>query len=261
MSESSKPRSRLPEITASVHLRGSGTLMHPMQLAAEAYMQLHPGIAVTVAGSGTLRGIRAVIDATDDVGMASSAIDSALQKYAKQKRVALRTTVIAYDAVVPVTHPGISIKGLSLQQVRDIFTGEIVNWREIGGPALPIVVMAYGFGSGTQETWQEMVLKEAPLTPKAIIIQGGPKIRVTQTPGAIGYVPHTAVDASVNALAVNGIRASDLTLRDGTYPLRRSLSLLTRDPPSTATTGFISFMLSANGGQAILAQTGNVPVN
>ena len=116
--------------------------------------------------------------------------------------------------------------------------------------------MDYGFGSGTQETWQEMVLNEAPLTPKAIIIQGGPKIRVTQTPGAIGYVPHTTVDASVN-----GIRASDLTLRDGTYPLRRSLSLLTRDPPSAATTGFISFMLSAKGGQAILAQTGNVPVN
>lgn len=260
MPEAARPV-RSPEITGSVHLRGSGTLLRPMQLAAEAFMDSHPGVAVTVAGGGTVRGIRAVIAGTDDVAMASAALDAAQQRHASQQGVTLQSHVVAHDAVAVVVHPGNPVKGLSLQQIRSIFVGDIVNWKEVGGPALPIVVMAYVTGSGTQEAWQDLVLGDAPMAPGALPFEGGPRARVAQTRGAIGYVAHTGIDASVVALAVDGVRLTEKTLKSGAYPLWRSLSLITRDKPSTATADFIRFMLDPHAGQGILAKAGNVPVD
>jgi phosphate transport system substrate-binding protein len=229
-----------------------------LQLAAEAFMQRSRQVAVTVADGGTQRGLRAVIDGTEDVAMASSALDAIALAQAARRGLRLASHVVAYDALVPLVHGGLGIQSVGLPQLRSIYGGAIVNWREVGGPLRPIVVLGEALGSDLREAWQELVPGDAATTPKERLMVGGLEALVARTPGAIGYGAQTERHPGVTALAVDGVRVSTQTLRSGAYALRRPLSLVTRDPATSVVADFISFMLDPQAGQRILGDARHV---
>jgi phosphate transport system substrate-binding protein len=253
--ETGRPRAR------SVHVRGGGTLLAPVQRAAEAFMAEEAGMIVPVAAGSTVRGIRAVIDGTAHVGMASAEIDADLRKQAATRGVRLAVHPLGHDGIVACVHPGNPVDDLGIEQLRRIYTGDITNWKDAGGPDLPIAVLSFDPLSGTFESWRAMVLGDESITPKVSIVEiGRIKARIAQTPGAIGYLAHSLLDGSIKALAIDGVGATPESIGNGTYALRRALNLVTADPPDEATARFIAFMRHPDRGQRHLARVGNVPL-
>jgi len=245
----------------SVHIRGSATLMAPVQAAAEGFMGEQRGLIATVSGGGTGRGIRSVIDGTADLAMSSAELDGGDRKKAARQGKELAVHLLAHDAILPCVHPDNPVRDLSIEQLRSVYSGETTNWRELGGHDAPIAVTSYDPLSGTYEAWHALVLRDESITPKATILETSAlRARVAKDPNAIGYIAHTFLDASVRAVSVEGKAATAETIRSSAYPLRRPLSLVSLKAPSGAVQRFVAYMLDPAKGQRLLAAAGNVPV-
>jgi phosphate transport system substrate-binding protein len=208
-----------------------------------------------------VRGIRGVVHGTLQLAMASADLSAEERKQAAKRGIELAAHVLGHDAIVPIVHPANPVHGLTVEELRGIFSGEFANWKEVGGPDLAITVLSDDPQSGTAEAWHTLVLHSETLTPKAVILDAGPlRRKVAELPGAIGYVAHTFLDPGVKGLAVEGVAVGSQAIRDGRYPLRRAFSLVsTASPPATAQE-FIDYMRHPAKGQAILAAAGNIPL-
>lgn len=252
-------------LRGAIHVRGSTTLLSVIQLAAEDYMAENPGVIVTVSAGGTVRGMRAVINGTADLAMASAGINDDLRKHAAEHKLRLVAHAVAHDAVVPCLHPDNRVSDLTVEQLRMIYTGEITNWKEVGGADAKIQVTSYDPFSGTYESWRELVMDEMSVTPKATILEGGGvKTRVAQTAEAIGYIALTQQDATVKVPTVEGMAATTATIRAGQYPLRRPLNLVAIESEAAAAgaafgpASFIAFMRDPRKGRPRAAAAGLV---
>jgi phosphate transport system substrate-binding protein len=243
----------------AVHVRGSATLLNPVQLAAESFMAEVPDVVVPVSGGGTGRGIRAVIDGIADLALASADIDEVLARRAVQQRVELAAHAIARDAIVPCVHPENPVGQLTTDQLRDVFSGAVTSWRDLGGPDRPIAVMSYDPFQGTFESWMALLMGEDKITPRARIVDTPEVVNeLARSPDAIGYIASTRVNPTVKPLTINGVVASEATIRSGAFPLTRALSVVTVKNPGEATARFLAFLLDPAKGQRFLAQAGNV---
>jgi len=249
------------DVRGSVHVAGSTSIRAPAQLAAELFMAEQNGMVVTIAGGGTVRGIRCLINATIDAAFASSDLTKEDKQAAAKQNVQLERHVLGHDAVMPVVHPANPIKSLALDELRSIYSGESVNWRDFGGPDLPITVLTYDPLSGTAEFWYEIVLGHETLTPKAQIIEPVKILpTINATPGAIGYISHTFLNSTVREMPIGDTIVSPDSIRSGQYALRRPFGMITLANPKPAVRAFLDFMLTADKGQRLLAEAGNVPL-
>jgi len=246
----------------SVHIAGSNTLRLFVQLAAELYMKEHNGSIVTVAGGGSSRGIKSLLDATAEIAMISSHIPEELQRRAKSEAISLKIIPICHDAVVPVVNPRNPVSGISLEQLKKIYSGRIVNWKELGGEDAAIIVTTHDGFSGTYELWKEKVLgSDAAITPQAKTLEMQPMLRaVAADKNAIGYVAWTLLDGSVKALTVDGVKLNQQNILDGSYPLSRILSLVIRENAPAATLDFVRFMLAPDKGMGLATTLRMLPV-
>ena len=164
-------------------VNGSTTVLPIMQKVSEAYMADNPNVQIALSGGGSGNGIKALLDGLANIAMSSRDIKGS------EKELAARTAV-AVDALVPVVNPKNPINELSLDQLKDIYTGKITNWKELGGADANIVVVSRDTSSGTYETWEEMVMKKAKVMPKALLqaSNGAVEQVVAKNPNAIGYV-------------------------------------------------------------------------
>jgi phosphate transport system substrate-binding protein len=253
---SGKPKPWKPSDGISVlHIRGSSTFFSTIQEMAEEFMTVHPGSLIVVSSGGTTRGIKAIMDGTVDIAMTSSIISDEQKKTSEERQIKLTETVVARGAVVPLVHPSNPVKDLSMEQLKQIFVGHISNWNQVGGPKLAIQVVSNDFTRGAFETWRRCVMgKNVIISSQAITLEPPDplKLFIGTTPGAIGYISFIDVDPSVKAISVNGVSVNTSSVSDGTFPIRRDHTLITREMISDLAKSFIQFAVDPNRGQKIV---------
>lgn len=246
----------------SMKIDGSTTVLPIAQKVAEAYMKEHPDVSIAVSGGGSGNGIKALIDGTADIADSSRFIKDEEVKLAVEKGAYPVPFAIAYDCIVPIVHPSNTLKNITMDQLKGIYTGEIKNWKELGGPDGAIVVISRDTSSGTYEVWEEKVLKKARVFPGALLQASNGAIvqAVSKNKNAIGYVGIGYLDKSVTGLTVNGIPGNEETTLNLTFPVSRPLFMFTRGWPTGDALQFINFVLNPQRGQKFVREAGFVPL-
>ena len=246
----------------SVTINGSTTVLPIIQKASEHFMASYPDISIVLSGGGSGTGIKSLLDGITDVAMSSRDVKSSETKLAAGKKMELTRTTIAVDALVPIVNVKNPVKDLSIDQLRDIFSGKITNWKEVGGSDNTIVVVNRDNSSGTYECWKELVMKDAKVMPKALTqaSNGGVAQNVATNPNAIGYIGMGYLNDNVKGLSIGGVKATSETALAKKWPLSRELYLFTNGKPAGNTAKFMDFMLDPKLGQQDVLSAGYIPL-
>ena len=246
-----------------LHIEGSTTVGPIADGFAEVFKKLYPDTVITVNKSGSGTGATALIDGRCDIATMSRFMKDQEFKDAVAKNVFPVAHAIAMDGVCVVLHPSNPINALTTEQVRNIYTGKIKNWKELGGPDLSIVVISRDTSSGTYETFESFVMNKEKMASNVEQVSTNPQMfgRVESTKSAIGYVGYGFVKTGVKAVTLNGIKATVQTILNGQYPVARPLYMFTNGYPKlgSMTHKFISFYLTEEG-QEVIEDKGFVPV-
>jgi phosphate transport system substrate-binding protein len=248
-------------LAENIVIKGSTTVLPIAQAALEAYMRVNPGAKISLSGGGSGEGIKALVDGSTNIATSSREIKGNEVELAKTKGINPTASVVAIDAIVPIVNPKNRVKDLTIDQLSQIYQGKITNWKEVGGENLEIIVISRDSSSGTFESWSELVLNKAKVTPRAQMQASNGAIvqAVSKNRYALGYIGLGYIDKTVNGLTVNGVQASAKTAIAKTYPIARPLYMYTNGAPKGETAKFIAFVLGSEG-QKIVAKEGFVPV-
>ncbi|MBN2366864.1 MAG: phosphate ABC transporter substrate-binding protein [Calditrichaeota bacterium] len=244
-----------------IRIKGSDTMKILMDRLAEHYMRLHPEIAIYVEAGGTGSGVNALIEEQIDICSASRLLSSTeTSKMAQKNQTVGYFTVIAKDALSIYVHPENSITDLTLKQIKQIFTGEIRNWNEIGGPDQEIIVYIRPPNSGTYFYFKEHLLEGEEYFAGAITVPTTSRIvqLVESHLAAIGY-GGIAYGGNIIHTQVNGIHSTPDNVRFDLYPISRYLYLLTLKKPRGPVQNFIDWILSGDG-QKIVEEIGYISI-
>lgn len=255
--------------TAAQRIKGSDTVLPVSQETAEIFMNTHPEQRVTVTGGGTGVGISALMDHTTDIAMASRPIKFSEKMKLKAAGQEVKEVIIAYDALAIIVHPDNPVSRLTRQQLEGIFRGKIVNWKQVGGPDMKIIVYSRETSSGTYEFFKESVLKNKNYMSGSLSMPAtGAVIQsVSQTKGAIGYVGLAYLSDRVKPIAVSYDEGKHYvlpTMENGTkrqYPVVRPLYYyyIYNVSDKAKVSPFIEYVLSP-AGQNIIKKGGYIPV-
>jgi phosphate transport system substrate-binding protein len=242
---------------------GSTTVGPIAKAFAEYYMSMNKDVNITVSESGSGNGAKSLINGMCDVAdMSRFMKDSEFQAALEKGRTPV-AHVVAVDGLAVIVHPSNPVKGLTVEQIRSIYTGQVTNWKQLGGPDVAIVMISRDTNSGTYETFESLVMNKEKINEKAEYVgsNGAVRQRVQSTPAAIGYVGLGFVDRSVKALEVNGIMPDMNTVSSGIYPIARPLFMFTDGYPKLGSHlyRFVTLYLTPKG-QEIIEEIGFVPV-
>lgn len=230
---------------------------------AEAFMNNDPSIKITVKKTGSGDGAAALVENRTDIAMMSRFMKAQEFKHAVDNGVLPVAHVIAMDGVCVVVHPSNPVSELTSAQIRDIFTGKVTNWSQVGGPNMAIVPISRDTSSGTYETFEGLVMKKQKMADNVEYVNSNPQAhaRAKSTPGAIAYVGLGFVDRYVKALKVDGVMPGKSTISKGVYPVSRPLFLFTNGYPElgSVTHAFVTYHLTEEG-QEIVESKGFVPL-
>jgi len=238
---------------SSLTLAGSTSIQPFADKWAEVFMAEHPGMAVNVQGGGSSAGIQATKSGACDIGMSSREL--------KGDEKVLNEIVVARDGLAIIVHPANPVRGLKIAEVKQIFAGDLLQWKPLGGPDRPITVVTREEGSGTRGAFQELVMGKTRIYRGAITEDSNGTVReiVAHDPAAIGFISLGLVNDQVRALALDGVEATDANIRAKSYLLVRPFLFLTRQAPAGLSRQFIDFVLSDEG-QALVAKEGLLPI-
>lgn len=251
-----------------VTVQGSTTVLPFVQRAAEEFMLKNPSVSISVRGGGSGNGIAALIDSIVDIAMSSRFTKPDEVKRAKANGVSPVSFKIALDGIAVIVNPRNSVNRLSLSQLRAIYTGRIISWKQLGGPDTVIVPISRDSSSGTFEVFSTIALGGARITPDALLQASNGAVAdiVSRTPGAVGYVGIGHLSSRVKAIQVRTedtdssyITPSYASVQSGKYPMARELFVFTNGSPAGAVLEFIDFMMSPEG-QKLAEEEGFVPV-
>ena len=253
----------LPCIVAAgnIAVKGSSTVLPVVQAEAEAFMKRYPAINISLSAGGSGDGIKALIEKSTDIATSSRELKPEEISLAQKKGIQPVLHSIAIDAIVPIVHPANKVSNLTMDQLSQIYQGRIRNWKDVGGDDLPIIVVSRDSSSGTFESWVELVLHRAKVTPRAQMQASSGAIvqTVSKNKHAIGYIGMGYLNRAIKPLSVNGAEATVTTAISGKYPISRHLYMVTNGTPQGDTASFIQFILSP-AGQKIVEEIGFVPV-
>ena len=244
-------------LSGTVNTNGSTSMESVVKALAEAFMEQNPDVTVNYSGTGSGTGIQAAIDGTVDLGLASRALKD------EEKSNGAVENIVALDGVAVVVNPENGVTDLTVEQIAQIFTGEITNWSELGGADAEIAVFGREAGSGTRGAFEEIVGVEDACTYTNEYSSTGDVIgNVASNPNGIGYASLSAVDDTVKAVAVNGVTPSEDTVKDGSYEIQRPFVMVTKEGTqlSEAAQAFLDFAMSADAAE-IIAVAGAVSAN
>ncbi len=246
----------------NIVIKGSTTVLPIAQKTAEAYMKQNPNVKISISGGGSGNGMKALIDGSTDIADSSRFIKPKEVKLAVEKGRYPVPFAVAYDCIVPVVHPSNSIVNITLAQLKDIYLGKVKNWKEIGGPDNPVVVVSRDTSSGTYEVWESKVMKKERVYPGALLqaSNGAVSQAVAKNKNAIGYIGIGYINADVKALMVDRVVGSSDTTLNGTYPISRPLFMFTPGWPEGDVLNYINFILNPEKGQKYVAEAGFVPL-
>ena len=257
----------------SIQIKGSDTMVNLGQAWAEEYMKEHPDAFVAVTGGGSGTGIAALISGTCDIAESSREMKKEEIDLAKSKGIDAKEYKVGIDGLAVAVSPHNPVNQLTIDQLSDIFTGKIKNWKEVGGKDAQIVVLSREVNSGTHVYFKEHVLRKGDakstveFTPDALLMSSSQAIvdEIAQNDVAIGYYGMGYVNNTQKALAVSKDAAGPFiaptieNVMQNKYYISRPLLMYTNGQPQGAVKGFMDFALSPEG-QKIVKETDFVPV-
>ncbi len=245
----------------NLSIRGSTTMYPLLERALEAFALRSPDVAISLSGSGSATGLRGLLDGTADLAASSRPLTSRELSLAAERGVHPVEHRIAVDAIVVIVHPSNPVRGLSLEELRRIFAGEVTSWQEVGGEPLAVAPVERDSSSGTQLLWEELVRRgrRGQGAFPAISSSGQLLEEIAGNPRAIGYDGVGFASPRVKVLAVEGVFPTREQMRSGTYPLSRFLVLYSNGDPSPGAAAFLAFLRSSEG-QRLVAQVGLLPL-
>ena len=246
---------------SEITIKGSTTILPVAQVSSEVFMEKNPGIKISVQGGGSGVGIASLLDKTTDIATSSRKIKTEEIEKGKASGIIPNEIPIALDGIAVIVHPANSVKALTKAQIKDIYTGRINNWSEVGGKDAKIVVVNRDTSSGTYEAFEILALNKEKVRPDALTTASNQAVAqiVAQTPGGIGYVGHGYLTPRVKAVTVDKIDCTKQTIQSEKYPLSRYLYVYTNGKPTGNVQKFINFILSKEG-QKLVEEEGFVDV-
>ncbi|MCX6101271.1 MAG: phosphate ABC transporter substrate-binding protein, partial [Candidatus Bipolaricaulota bacterium] len=243
---------------ADVTMSGSTTILPIAQAVAEAYAGIYE---IEVSGGGSGVGITNLIDGTTMICDTSRALKPEEYAAAVAKGVYPMMWFVANDAISPIVNPANPVSNLTVAQLKDIYTGTITNWDQVGGANTSILVVSRDSSSGTYGSWNDLVLKTAGVMAGAVYTSSNADVanEVASNPNAIGYVGLGYLNASVKSVAVDGIYATVATALDRTFPIARPLFMVTNGFPSGKVLDVLMWILSDDG-QRLVLEAGFAPI-
>ncbi len=252
---------------------GSDTIVNLALAWAEAYQKVNPAVRVSVSGGGTGTGLAALINKTTDIANASRKIKDEETQNAQKNGVAPYEIEIARDAIGVIVNRENPVQQLTLQQVSDIYSGKITNWKAIGGEDRPIVLLSRESNSGTHVYFLEQVVRlgnsqdKTLFSPDTLLLPSSEGImaEVRQNPNAIGYDGLGYITPDVKTLAIaprdggEYVRPSIETVNNAKYPIARPLFMYTSGEPQGEVKTYLDWILGPEG-QQIVGQLGFVPL-
>jgi phosphate transport system substrate-binding protein len=251
----------------TVSIKGSDTMVVLGQRWAEEYMKKHPETTIQVTGGGSGTGISALINGTTEICEASRSMKDSEKAQLKEKGGAgAEEIVVAKDGLSVYLNDSNPLNELTMEQLKGIFTGKITNWKEVGGADVKIIPYSRENSSGTYVFFKEHVLGNADYTPRAQAMPGTAAVvnAVSKEKSSIGY-GGAAYAKGIKVIKVKkdaaseGIAPSDVTVKNGTYPLSRPLFFYLRGKPAGEIKAIIDWVLSPEG-QAVVLKVGYFPI-
>jgi len=246
----------------TIVVSGSTTILPIAEQAAEEFRVEHPRDRVLVSGMGSSAGIEAVgVSETADIGTTSRELKD------DEENLGLLKIPIAHDGIAVIVHPSNPIDGLTVEEIRSIFSGQVKNWAELGGADLPITLINRDESSGTRDAFGKAIMGDEAFEINAVVLPGTGQVRevVTRTPGAVGYISVGFVaprfsKTEVKALKVSGIEPTDENVSSKLYPIARTLYFLTKGMPEGVAKEYIDYVLSPAVQQGAVIDAGFLPI-
>ena len=245
-------------LSGSVSTNGSTSMEKVIGILSEQFMADNSGVSVTYDPTGSGAGIEAASNGSADIGLSSRAL--------KDEEIAggLTGTTVALDGIAVIVNAGSKVEDLSVEQIAQIFTGEIPDWSEVGGEAGTISCIGREAGSGTRDGFESITnTRDACKLDQELTSTGGVIEAVAGNPNAIGYASLSAVEGkdTIKALTVGGVACTEETVLDGSYAIQRPFVLVTRtgEALSPAAQAFFDFATSSAAND-LIKSAGAVPV-
>ena len=244
-------------LSGTVSTDGSTSMEKVINSLGESFMAMNKDVKFTYNPTGSGSGIQAVSEGRCDIGLSSRALKD------DEKASGLVETVVALDGIAIIVNPENPVSDLDVETIAKIYTGEITNWKDVGGNDAEIVLIGREAGSGTRDGFESITdTKDACQYRQELTSTGDVINTVSQNPDAIGYASLSAVGESVKALTVGGVEATEATVKDGSYVVQRPFVLVTKEGTklSPAAQAFFDYALSADAA-SIIAAAGAVAAN
>ena len=242
-------------VSGTVTTDGSTSMEKVIGALGESFEGENSKATFTYNPTGSSAGITAVAEGRCDIGLASRALKD------EEKSQGLKETVLAYDGIAVIVNPENGVDGLTVEQIADIYTGKITNWKDVGGSDAEIVLIGREAGSGTRDGFESITGTEDACKYRQELSSTGDVITtVANNPNAIGYASLASIKDTVKALEVDGVAPSEDTVKDGTYKVQRPFMLITKTDAqlSDVAQAFFDYVTSADA-NAVISAAGAVP--
>ena len=243
-------------VSGTVSTDGSTSMEKVIGALSESFMAQNDGVTVNYNPTGSGSGIQAVSEGRCDIGLSSRSLKD------DEKASGLTETVMAYDGIAIIVHPDNPVSDLSIEQIAKLYTGEITNWKDVGGNDAEVVLIGREAASGTRDGFESITgTKDKCQYRQELTSTGDVITAVSQNPDAIGYASLASVKDSVKALNVDGVTPSEATVKDGSYKVQRPFVLVTMEGKelSPAAQAFFDYAISSDAA-SIIAKAGAVAV-
>ena len=244
-------------VTGTVSTDGSTSMEKVIGALGESFMAANEGVEFTYNPTGSGAGITAAQEGRCDIGLSSRALKD------EEKAGGLKETVLAYDGIAIIVTPENPVNDLTLAQIAKLYTGEITNWKDVGGNDAEVVLIGREAASGTRDGFESITgTKDKCQYRQELTSTGDVITAVSQNPDAIGYASLASIKDSVKALNVDGVTPSEATVKDGSYKVQRPFVLVTVEGKELTPVAqkFFDYITSPDAA-AIIAKAGAVAAN
>ena len=243
------------DISGKVSLNGSTSMEKFVNALSEGIKEKYPNLQLEAQFTGSGAGLEAVASKTTDIGDSSRALTD------EEKAKGLEENIVAIDGIATITNKSNKVTNLTKDQLAKIYTGQITNWKDLGGQDEAIVVIGRESGSGTRDAFEEILdIADQCQLAQTLNETGAVAAAVQSTPGAIGYISLDALNDKVKALQLDGVAPSEETVKDGSYTLQRPFVMATKGEISeqSAQVQAVFEFINSDAGQEVISSVGLV---
>lgn len=247
------------DLSGTITITGSTSVEKPLTAMIDEFTALNPDVVINYTGTGSSAGISDTIAGANDIGASSRELKD------EEKVDGLNEATFAFDGIAVAVNPANPVADLTMEDLAKIYSGQITNWKDVGGNDADIIVVSREGASGTRSAFEELIKLEdaGGLVEDATVVEGNGNVQtnVAGNANAIGYVSFSFIDESVKGVNVNEVEGTPENAKAGTYPLSRPfLFVYTNDKATPVVQAFIDFALSEDG-QGFVEEHGGIRVD